>query len=60
MVFVVGFLLVLVVGGYIVYPLCAKDLGQRRGENTDEYERIGEEIEQEILALRQYPDKTGS
>jgi hypothetical protein len=58
MTFLIGFLLVILVGGYIGYPLFAKEIGQRQVYTEEELQSIGEGIEREILALRKYPDQT--
>jgi hypothetical protein len=55
MVFLVGFLLILLVAGYIGYPLFIKMTGQQT-YTREQLQRIEEEIEQEILVLRKYPD----
>ena len=57
MVFFVGFLLIILVGGYIGYPFFMKGTDQQ-SYTQEQLQCIGEEIEQEILALRKYPDKT--
>jgi hypothetical protein len=57
MVFFVGFLLIILVGGYIGYPLFAKGREQQFC-TREQLQRIEEEIEREILVLRKYSDKT--
>ena len=55
MIFLIGFLLILLVGGYIGYPLFVKKIGQQTYTN-EQLRSIEEEIEREILVLRKYPD----
>jgi hypothetical protein len=55
MVFLIGFLLILLVAGYIGYPLFIKGSSQQI-YTREQLQRIEEEIEQEILVLRKYPD----
>lgn len=57
MVFLVGFLLIILVAGYIGYPLFVKEIGQQT-YTREQLQGIEEEIEREILVLRKYPDKT--
>ena len=57
MVFLVGFLLIILVGGYIGYPLFAKWTDQQL-YTRKQLQSIKEEIEREILVLRKYSDKT--
>ena len=57
MVFLVGFLLIILVGGYIGYPLFVKRTGQQL-YTKEQLQSIEEEIEREILVLRKYSDKT--
>ena len=54
LVVLIGFLLVVLVVGYICYPFFASKPNQRTYTQA-ELELIGEEIEREILALRKYP-----
>ena len=56
MVIVVGILLVLLVGGYISYPLFMKNDDSGLIVNEKQLQKIGEEIEQEVLTLRKYPE----
>jgi hypothetical protein len=56
MVFLIGILLVILVGGYIAYPLCVKETGQHSPYTKEEVQHVGEEIEREILAVRQHPE----
>ncbi len=55
MMFFAVFLLIVLVGGYIAYPFFKKKTGQPIYAKT-QLQRIEEEIEQEILALRKYAD----
>jgi uncharacterized membrane protein YqhA len=57
MVVLVGLLLVVMVGGYIGYPLFVDKLMQRHSWTREQLQSIEAEIEREILALRKYPDK---
>ena len=57
MVFFVGFLLIILVVGYIGYPLFVKRTAQQL-YTREQLQSIEEEIEQEILVLRKYSDKT--
>jgi hypothetical protein len=56
MVFLIGVLLVILVGGYIVYPLFIKKDEPRQTCTAEELQQIGADIEQEILGLRAYSE----
>lgn len=56
MLIVVQILLVLLVASYIASPFWGKESKSTSSVSPEELERIAEEIEQEILVLRKYPD----
>ena len=56
MIIAVGMLLVLLVGGYIGYPLFMKGDDPSLTVNTQQLRKINEEIEREILSLRTFPE----
>jgi len=57
MVFWVGLLLVILVGGYIGYPFLVAKMVQRQPWTLEQLQSIEADIEREILALRKYPGK---
>jgi hypothetical protein len=58
MVFLIGLLLVILVGAYISYPFFASKIGNRQTYTKEELRIVEEEIEREILALRKYPNNS--
>ena len=56
MIIAVGILLVLLVGGYIGYPLFMKDDDPDLAANEQQLRKIDEEIEREVLTLRKSPE----
>jgi hypothetical protein len=58
MVFLIGLLLVILVGGYIGYPFFADKIRHRQTYTKEELRIVEEEIEREILVLLKYPDDT--